>query len=344
LSDLKTQTDSIVVTIVHGTWARDAKWGDEGSPLLNALHKEVTVPIEADKFVWSGDNNHQDRHLAALALYEYCVEAKARNGNKRHVIIAHSHGGNVVQYARSLSKLDQYIDLYVFLGTPFLKFQRNKHILALMAAFRLFAFVILKISFMCFFMLVVAALVSRTTTNYPITAIGVFVLLTVIGSTFYVALRLKRQMTSSHDMMRQIVRYIIAFEEPKSDMKSRIITHIFDEPFLYLQFLTWCNRVLEFVYATLHWIIRARNGIGVIMAFVLAGAFMGGVDKFIIAASIALAASLVFYVLIVIVLAFAFFLTSSGLRNNPLGLGRETFMTGLLYNISIRVWTHNLIQ
>lgn len=319
---------SIIVTTVHGTWARSTAWIGESSILFHALRTQVANPIVPDKFLWSGNNNHEDRHLAALALHEHCLRVRARHGQQMHVIIAHSHGGNVVQYARKLSGLDQHVDLFIFLGTPFLTFRRNRHIHTLIATFRMFELPLLMFCFENYFLFISIAL-KRISDNYVSVAFASLVLLLITVFTFYVGFELNRQRTTARTKFRQIIRYIAAFEEPKSDPKCRVITHIFDEPYLYLQLLIWFNNALEFVYATLHWIIRRRNGITVLFVFWLI--IHGRIEPLFFAFIVIV----VFYLLFVIVLAFGFFITSVGLRNNPWGLGRETFVTGLLYKIAI---------
>lgn len=86
----------IVVTLVHGTFARDAAWIRPGSPLRNALtHSGCRVHT----FKWSGRNSHLARCCAVKELTDQLTQQVGRDPDKEHWVIAHSHGGNIAVHA-----------------------------------------------------------------------------------------------------------------------------------------------------------------------------------------------------------------------------------------------------
>src|SRR5687767_1337167 len=89
----------IVVTLVHGTWGRKAKWTSRTSPLTTALRHGLPTLRKIYSFEWNGRNSNRARLEAAQRLrwhHEHVTEA---HEGAAHFIIAHSHGGNVALYA-----------------------------------------------------------------------------------------------------------------------------------------------------------------------------------------------------------------------------------------------------
>lgn len=104
------------VWLIHGTWARQARWTSETSPLRCALQQGVGETFHVTVFPWTGKNRTFDRSAASQELVE-AVEAGGPDASPR-VAIAHSHGGNVaVQAALAHPGL---FDAVVTLNTPFL--------------------------------------------------------------------------------------------------------------------------------------------------------------------------------------------------------------------------------
>jgi hypothetical protein len=79
---------------------------------------------EIQRFEWSGANRHQKRQIAAAQLAEHINGCASKFPGAKQVLIAHSHGGNVVLYA--LKNADAYSKVTgsIFLSTPFLIFHR----------------------------------------------------------------------------------------------------------------------------------------------------------------------------------------------------------------------------
>jgi hypothetical protein len=109
-----------VVTMVHGTFARDAPWTRPDSALSRAL---LDAGCQVTRFEWSGRNSHRARSHAARQLAEHLDRQIAGNPHARQWVIAHSHGGNVALHAarhvrgsrRSTARVKT-----VALGTPFI--------------------------------------------------------------------------------------------------------------------------------------------------------------------------------------------------------------------------------
>jgi len=86
------RTSEVTVTLVHGTYARNAAWttseGALHAALVGAGHRVVS-------FAWSGKNSHRARDRASSELAAH-LESQIRDvPNAQQWIIAHSHGGNV---------------------------------------------------------------------------------------------------------------------------------------------------------------------------------------------------------------------------------------------------------
>ena len=112
----------VVVTLIHGTWARRARWTDRSSPLSQAL---LQIPHVRDivRFEWSGRNSHWARIKAAKRLAEHHETVTHKHPGCRHYVIAHSHGGNVALYACRWYR--KTIGGIACLSTPFLHVQER---------------------------------------------------------------------------------------------------------------------------------------------------------------------------------------------------------------------------
>ncbi|MEV4118711.1 hypothetical protein [Micromonospora sp. NPDC049645] len=85
-----------VITLVHGTFARDAPWTRSDSALSTSLRR---AGCQVTQFAWSGRNSHRARSDAAQGLVEHLRRQLADHPRARHWVIAHSHGGNVALHA-----------------------------------------------------------------------------------------------------------------------------------------------------------------------------------------------------------------------------------------------------
>lgn len=123
--DDETPTE-VVVTLVHGTWARQAPWTSPGSPLcegIRAAHPDRRVAFIP--FPWSGRNTISARYRASVSLAAALEATAAKWPRARHLVVGHSHGGSVALAALRHRHMHHRIDGVVCLSTPFLIARRR---------------------------------------------------------------------------------------------------------------------------------------------------------------------------------------------------------------------------
>lgn len=111
---------SYVVTLIHGTFARGAPWTQEDSTLRKVLTRYLGS-VTFRSFEWTGANNHNARIAAGALLGEHILKIKMEFPEARHILIAHSHGGNVIFYSLRDLDVENAICGIVTMGTPFIK-------------------------------------------------------------------------------------------------------------------------------------------------------------------------------------------------------------------------------
>ena len=109
-----------MVTLVHGTFARDALWTQDESALHRTLVERLDLPVDFKRFKWTGHNDHRARLKAGRCLRYFLLKLVRKHPSKLHFVIAHSHGGNVVLYALKDSFLRRHIAGVITMGTPFI--------------------------------------------------------------------------------------------------------------------------------------------------------------------------------------------------------------------------------
>ena len=109
-----------VVTLVHGTFARRARWLGSASKISSQL-KDAGYEVEVCK--WSGRNSFRARSAAASQLRRHLEDQALRYPGLRQVVVAHSHGGNVALLASR--QLPDPGPLVVALATPFIFARRR---------------------------------------------------------------------------------------------------------------------------------------------------------------------------------------------------------------------------
>ena len=110
----------VVVTLVHGTFARRARWILEGSLLRRGLGERLGPDCIFAPFRWTGGNSHGAREVAAERLRGHLRSLRERFPGSRHFVVAHSHGGNVASYAMQDEEARRGVSGLVFLATPFI--------------------------------------------------------------------------------------------------------------------------------------------------------------------------------------------------------------------------------
>jgi Protein of unknown function (DUF2974) len=112
---------ALTVTLVHGTFDRDAEWIKGASPLYNELKRHFKEGVVIDnEFKWTGRNNVIARLAAADELAKRIVKTSEEHLNAKHYIVGHSHGGNVAIYASQKLVNSQKIFGIATLARPFL--------------------------------------------------------------------------------------------------------------------------------------------------------------------------------------------------------------------------------
>src|SRR4051794_24930353 len=93
-----------IIILVHGTFARGAEWTKPKSSFR--LRLEQSFPCAEIKiYEWSGANSHSHRLRAGQLLAEMLKSSYKSNPEKKHILIGHSHGGNVILYATRDSEI-----------------------------------------------------------------------------------------------------------------------------------------------------------------------------------------------------------------------------------------------
>src|SRR5688500_8512075 len=82
-----------VITLVHGTWARKARWTRNGSALITTLQQSFSEVILPSPFPWSGRNSVGARYRAAVELRKHLHGLLRTYPPEKysHFVVGHSH-------------------------------------------------------------------------------------------------------------------------------------------------------------------------------------------------------------------------------------------------------------
>jgi hypothetical protein len=116
---------AVVITLVHGTFAPGARWTRPDSALRSRWPATPERPVRFSVFEWTGGNSHQDRVTASGELAEHIRALTAEHRTASHLVVAHSHGGNVALGALSQEDLKGKVKALICLNTPFLHCARR---------------------------------------------------------------------------------------------------------------------------------------------------------------------------------------------------------------------------
>jgi hypothetical protein len=109
-----------LVTLVHGTFARNAPWTHDDSKLCTGLRAAIGGGVCFRPFPWSGHNSVIGRAEASEELAKQIADDVRQYPSARQFVIAHSHGGNFALSAAADARLVDKIAGVVCLSTPFL--------------------------------------------------------------------------------------------------------------------------------------------------------------------------------------------------------------------------------
>lgn len=123
------QVGGVVITLIHGTWARRAEWTMPGSALSKHLRTTVPELRELANFEWSGSVLQRQRVDAACDFLRWHEDVRRRHPVAQHFVIAHSHGGNVaLEAAMRDEQLRAALGGIICLSTPFLQYSEHVEI------------------------------------------------------------------------------------------------------------------------------------------------------------------------------------------------------------------------
>lgn len=89
-----------VVILIHGTFANDSAWCKPGGDFYEAISKKAALlGHNVVPFTWSGKLKESARIKAAESLVKLIVSYPK---NEQIIVIGHSHGGNVINFASRL--------------------------------------------------------------------------------------------------------------------------------------------------------------------------------------------------------------------------------------------------
>ncbi len=109
-----------VVTLVHGTFAKNAGWIGDGSYFRESVDRSLGNGVKFRVLRWSGKNSQTSRIAASRQLRSYLKIGLSEYPDSAHFVVAHSHGGNVLMYALKESSLQRRLSGCICLGTPFI--------------------------------------------------------------------------------------------------------------------------------------------------------------------------------------------------------------------------------
>ena len=116
---------SAIVTLIHGTFARNAAWAQPGSRLCQAVERHFAGQVQLRRFNWSGRNSFRARESGIAELTQDLATARAQWPGVPHYLVGHSHGGSVALGA-ALACEPGDVDGVVCLATPVLTTRRRR--------------------------------------------------------------------------------------------------------------------------------------------------------------------------------------------------------------------------
>lgn len=122
IARLKSLPPLYVIHTIHGTYAPDAPWTQASSSFCQHLTRDLGWRVKIEPFGWSGKNSVSARWQAARNFRKQLEDKLSHKdyAEARHIIVAHSHGGNVAFWALADKDLASRIAGVVTLATPFL--------------------------------------------------------------------------------------------------------------------------------------------------------------------------------------------------------------------------------
>lgn len=136
---INTSAKPLIITLVHGTFARETSWVQPDSALRTHLENNCSRTPEFRLFRWDGKNDYGSRLDAANDLSKHLDCIATEYPGTEQWIIAHSHGGNIALLAMQKNLQRQNIAGIICLATPFFHLVPRKGLLAIPQILRLIA-------------------------------------------------------------------------------------------------------------------------------------------------------------------------------------------------------------
>src|SRR4051812_8652212 len=111
----------VTFLLVHGTFARGAKWTAPESPLCGALvsaANDLDLAADIERIRWSGRNRVRDRIEAARRI-DCALRRIDRDVSPHVVLVGHSHGGSAIAHFLRRREDVPRVSGCAFLSTPF---------------------------------------------------------------------------------------------------------------------------------------------------------------------------------------------------------------------------------
>lgn len=121
-----------LVIVVHGTFAADSNWIEDGSEFRRYLEDQIDGEVQTEALIWSGKNQHSARLEAADQLAARIQQVKAQDPEITIYLFGHSHGGNAITYAMRDPKINAAVEGVVSICTPFIR-TRKREVLGFVA-------------------------------------------------------------------------------------------------------------------------------------------------------------------------------------------------------------------
>lgn len=267
---------SYCITLIHGTFAKDAPWTLKNSAFCNQLRLNLGDDILINEFHWSGENSHQSRISASLALAEKLKQQTIDHPKDKKIILAHSHGGNIAMYAlREISSGDIALEEFelITMATPFLHPTKGKLIdnlepylhlipLSALAVLSLFWIFILMILIIVFYQ-------DKHLYIYIVGLTGLFILLGNYVFVPYFKKHLKRKFDLLPDVIDKLIDKI-SVEKLNDDLSMLVVIDRWDEIRLFFGGLSSIWGVIHSLHVDLAIFTRYSNKLFLLCLFLSA--------------------------------------------------------------------------
>jgi hypothetical protein len=115
---------TLVITLIYHSRADEKSWVAEGSRLRATVTKAVRselpgIAVVFEPFRWSGGNSPRSRLSAAAELQRHLRRVASNHRGAQHLLVAHSHGGNVALYALRDPETAREVRGLACFSTPF---------------------------------------------------------------------------------------------------------------------------------------------------------------------------------------------------------------------------------